>query len=81
MLKLSLATLTFEPLRSLGNGTEHHSTSRVRQGPLLAILPTGAESSEPQRVSSTAVPSLPMHPSMRHRNQHYLDKRREPYVG
>src|SRR5260370_785599 len=35
MLKLSLATLTFDPLRSLGNGTDHHSTSRVKQARYL----------------------------------------------
>jgi ADP-ribose pyrophosphatase YjhB (NUDIX family) len=40
-----------------------------------------SESSEPQWVSPAAVPSLQMHPSMRQRIQHYLDKRCEPYLG
>ena len=32
-------------------------------------------------LAATAVPGLPMHPSMRQRIQHYLDKRPEPYLG
>ncbi len=39
------------------------------------------ESAEPQWVSPATVPRLQMHPSMRQRIQHYLDKRAEPYLG
>jgi hypothetical protein len=33
------------------------------------------------RVSPAAIPDLQMHPSMRQRIQHYLDKRPDPYLG
>jgi 8-oxo-dGTP pyrophosphatase MutT (NUDIX family) len=36
---------------------------------------------EPQWVSAATVPRLQMHPSMRLRIQHYLDRRTEPYLG
>jgi 8-oxo-dGTP pyrophosphatase MutT (NUDIX family) len=49
--------------------------------PVGGELRPSSESSEPQWVSPAAVPSLQMHPSMRQRIQHYLDKRREPYLG
>ena len=39
------------------------------------------ESAEPQWVPPDAVADLQMHPSMRQRIQHYLDKRPEPYLG
>jgi 8-oxo-dGTP pyrophosphatase MutT (NUDIX family) len=44
------------------------------------LRPSG-ESSEPQWVSSANLTGLQMHPSMRQRIQHYLDKRPEPYLG
>jgi ADP-ribose pyrophosphatase YjhB (NUDIX family) len=49
--------------------------------PVSGDLRSSSESSEPQWVSPTAVPSLQMHPSMRQRIQHYLDKRPKPYLG
>ena len=49
--------------------------------PVGGELRPSSESSDPQWVSPTAVPSLRMHPSMRQRIQHYLDKRPEPYLG
>jgi ADP-ribose pyrophosphatase YjhB (NUDIX family) len=49
--------------------------------PVGGELRPSSESSEPQWVSPTAIPSLQMHPSMRQRIQHYLDKRPEPYLG
>src|SRR5262249_28631780 len=49
--------------------------------PVGGELRPSSESSEPQWVSPAAIPSLQMHPSMRQRIQHYLDKRREPYLG
>jgi ADP-ribose pyrophosphatase YjhB (NUDIX family) len=49
--------------------------------PVGGELQASSESSEPQWVSPTAVPSLQMHPSMRQRIQRYLDKRPEPYLG
>jgi ADP-ribose pyrophosphatase YjhB (NUDIX family) len=45
-----------------------------------ALRPS-SESSEPQWVSPATVASLQMHPSMRQRIQHYLDKRPEPFLG
>src|SRR5215472_15064415 len=42
-------------------------------------LRPSSESSEPQWVSPAAVPDLQMHPSMRQRIQHYLDKRSDPW--
>jgi ADP-ribose pyrophosphatase YjhB (NUDIX family) len=49
--------------------------------PTSGELKPSSESSEPQWVSPSAVPSLQMHASMRQRIQHYLDKRHEPYLG
>jgi 8-oxo-dGTP pyrophosphatase MutT (NUDIX family) len=39
------------------------------------------ESAEPQWVFPANLAKLQMHPSMRLRIQHYLDKRNEPYLG
>jgi 8-oxo-dGTP pyrophosphatase MutT (NUDIX family) len=49
--------------------------------PVGGELQPSSESSEPQWVSPAAVPSLQMHPSMRQRIEHYLDKRPAPYLG
>jgi len=49
--------------------------------PVSGVLRPSSESSEPQWISPAALPSLQMHPSMRQRIQHYLDKRPEPYLG
>lgn len=49
--------------------------------PVGGKLRASSESSEPQWVSPAAVSDLQMHPSMRQRIQHYLDKRPEPYLG
>ena len=49
--------------------------------PVAGELRPSSESSEPQWVSPAAVPDLPMHPSMRQRIQHYLDKRSDPWLG
>jgi len=49
--------------------------------PVAGELRPSSETSEPQWVSPAAVPSLQMHPSMRQRIQHYLDKRPNPYLG
>ncbi len=49
--------------------------------PLGGQLRPSSESSMPQWVSPAAIPSLQMHPSMRQRIQHYLDKRSSPYLG
>ena len=65
------------------------SNGEVRQefSIVFTARPTGgelrpsSESSEPQWVPPDAVPDLPMHPSMRQRIQHYLDKRPNPYLG
>ena len=42
--------------------------------PIGGQLPASSESSEPQWLAPSAVPGLQMHPSMRQRIQHYLDK-------
>jgi 8-oxo-dGTP pyrophosphatase MutT (NUDIX family) len=49
--------------------------------PVGGELQSSTESSEPQWVSPASVLGLPMHPSMRQRIQHYLDKRPQPYLG
>ncbi len=49
--------------------------------PVGGELRPSSESSDPQWVSPATIPSLRMHPSMRQRIQHYLDKRPEPYLG
>ena len=49
--------------------------------PVSGELRPSSESAEPQWVSPAAVPCLPMHPSMRQRIQHYLDRRDQPYLG
>ena len=65
------------------------SNNEVRQefSIVFTARPTGgqlrpsSESAEPQWVSPATVPRLQMHPSMRQRIQHYLDRRTEPYLG
>jgi ADP-ribose pyrophosphatase YjhB (NUDIX family) len=49
--------------------------------PVGGQLQASSESSDPQWVSPEAMPGLQMHPSMRQRIEHYLDKRPEPYLG
>jgi ADP-ribose pyrophosphatase YjhB (NUDIX family) len=49
--------------------------------PVGGELRPSTESSEPQWVAPAAVPDLKMHPSMRQRIEHYLDKRSQPYLG
>jgi 8-oxo-dGTP pyrophosphatase MutT (NUDIX family) len=49
--------------------------------PASGQLRPSSETAEPQWVSPQALPGLPMHPSMRQRLQHYLDKRPVPYLG
>jgi ADP-ribose pyrophosphatase YjhB (NUDIX family) len=49
--------------------------------PVSGELRPSSESSEPQWVPVTATSSLPMHPSMRQRIQHSLERRVQPYLG
>jgi 8-oxo-dGTP pyrophosphatase MutT (NUDIX family) len=49
--------------------------------PIGGKLRPSSESSQPQWVPPDIIPELQMHPSMRQRIQHYLDKRTEPYLG
>jgi 8-oxo-dGTP pyrophosphatase MutT (NUDIX family) len=44
-------------------------------------LRSSSESSEPQWVAPATATTLQMHPSMRERIRHYLEKRPEPYLG
>lgn len=65
------------------------SNNEVRQefSIVFTARPTGgqlrssSESAEPQWVSAATAATLQMHPSMRQRIHHYLDKRSEPYLG
>jgi ADP-ribose pyrophosphatase YjhB (NUDIX family) len=44
-------------------------------------ISTSSESSEVRFVPIDAIPDLSIHPSIRLRIQHYLDKRDKPYIG
>jgi ADP-ribose pyrophosphatase YjhB (NUDIX family) len=65
------------------------SNEEVRQefSIVFTARPTGgelrssSESSDVQWVAPATAVTLQMHPSMRERIQHYLDKRPEPYLG
>jgi 8-oxo-dGTP pyrophosphatase MutT (NUDIX family) len=64
------------------NGEVRQEFSIVFTGrPVGGELRPSGESSEPQWVPLATIPSLQIHPSMRQRIQHYLDKRPEPYLG
>jgi 8-oxo-dGTP pyrophosphatase MutT (NUDIX family) len=49
--------------------------------PVGGTLRTSNETSQARWVPPDAIQDLPIHPSMRQRIQHYLDKRPEPYLG
>jgi len=49
--------------------------------PVGGKLRPSSESSEPRWVSPTAILDMQMHPSMRQRLQHYLDRRPDPFLG
>jgi ADP-ribose pyrophosphatase YjhB (NUDIX family) len=69
-------------IRYTSNGEVRQEFSIVFTArPVGGELRSSSESSEPQWVSTRAIPDLQMHPSMRQRIQHYLDKRPEPYLG
>lgn len=65
------------------------SNDEVRQefSVVFTAEPTGgqlrpsSETSDPQWIPAATAITLPMHPSMRQRIQHYLDQRSEPYLG
>ena len=52
-------------------------TTRMTGGSLA----TSSESALVEFVAPEAIPGLRMHPSIRLRIQHYLEKRTEPYIG
>jgi ADP-ribose pyrophosphatase YjhB (NUDIX family) len=52
-------------------------TTRMTGGSLTA----SSESAQVEFVPAGAIPGLRMHPSIRLRIQHYLEKRAEPYIG
>ncbi len=68
---------------------EYTSDGEVRQefSIVFAARPTGgrptpsSESSEVLWVSPSDIPSLRMHPSMRQRIDHFLERRSSPYLG
>jgi ADP-ribose pyrophosphatase YjhB (NUDIX family) len=72
-----------------GHVIRYTSNDEVRQEfsivftakPVGGTLRASSESSEPQWISPEAVLGLQMHPSMRQRIQHYLDKLSTPYLG
>jgi ADP-ribose pyrophosphatase YjhB (NUDIX family) len=65
-----------------GNGEVRQEFSIVFTARSLGgELRPSSESSEPQWVSPAAIQGLQMHPSMRQRIQHHLDKRAESYLG
>ena len=65
-----------------GNGEVRQEFSVVFTArPVGGQLRPSSESSEPHWVSPAAITDLQMHPSMRQRIQHYLDKRPDPYLG
>src|SRR5215813_6351169 len=69
-------------IRYTSNGEVRQEFSIVFTArPVDGELRPSSESSEPQWVAPTAVPDLKMHPSMRQRIEHYLDKRSQPYLG
>jgi 8-oxo-dGTP pyrophosphatase MutT (NUDIX family) len=49
--------------------------------PVGGQLRPSSETAEPHWVAPKAISDLNMHPSMRHRIQHYLDHRAQPYLG
>ncbi len=52
-------------------------TTRMTGG----TMATSSESAEVQFVPPGEIPGLRMHPSIRLRIQHYIEKRTEPYIG
>jgi 8-oxo-dGTP pyrophosphatase MutT (NUDIX family) len=69
-------------IRYTSNGEVRQEFSVVFTArPVRGELRPSSESSEPQWVSPAAIPGMQMHPSMRQRIQHYLDKRPEPFLG
>ena len=68
---------------------EYTSDGEVRQEfsvvftarPAGGQLRASSESAEPRWVDPAEIPGLVMHPSMRQRITHYLEKRAEPYLG
>jgi 8-oxo-dGTP pyrophosphatase MutT (NUDIX family) len=69
-------------IRYTSNGEVRQEFSIVFTArPIGGKLRPSSESAEPQWVSPGLIPGLQMHPSMRQRIQHYLDKRPEPYLG
>ena len=69
-------------IRYTSNGEVRQEFSIVFTArPIGGRLRPSSESAEPQWVFPEVIPGLQMHPSMRQRIQHYLDKRSEPYLG
>ena len=72
-----------------GHVIRYTSDGEVRQefSIVFTARPTGgqlqasSESSETQWVAPATAVTLQMHPSMRQRIQHYLDRRPKPYLG
>ncbi len=69
-------------IRYTSNGEVRQEFSIVFTArPVTGELRPSSETSEPRWISPAAIPRMPMHPSMRQRIQHYLDKRPEPFLG
>ena len=79
---LGIYTNLHHVIRSTSNGEVRTEFSIVFTAPPVSgELRPSNESSKPQWVSPAAIPGMQMHPSMRQRIQHYLDKRPEPFLG
>ena len=82
LVVLGIYTNLHHMIRYTSNGEVRQEFSIVFTAPPVSgELRPSSESSEPQWVSPVAVPGLRMHPSMRQRIQHYLDKRSDPWLG
>jgi hypothetical protein len=82
LVVLGIYTNLHHMIRYTSNGEVRQEFSIVFTAPPVSgELRPSNESSKPQWVSPAAIPGMQMHPSMRQRIQHYLDKRPEPFLG
>ena len=79
---LGIYTNPHHMIRYTSNGEVRQEFSIVFTAPPVSgELRPSSESSEQQWLSPAAILGMQMHPSMRQRIQHYLDKRPEPFPG
>ena len=69
-------------IRYTSNGEVRQEFSIVFTArPIGGMLRPSSESSEPQWVPAETAAGLPMHPSMRLRILHFVERRSKPYLG